>query len=88
MDYDGRFEVFQIRSTMIISEQFSVYPTYSTHTIQLNSIVGGPYDIFNHLGIIVQTGIANKDMELHVAKLSSGNYFVRMNGQTARFIKL
>ncbi|MBR4135186.1 MAG: choice-of-anchor J domain-containing protein [Bacteroidales bacterium] len=65
--------------------EFSIYPNPATDVL---TVVGeGVAEIYNAIGQLVLSNEVNGNAQLNVSDLESGVYFVRMNGNTQRFIK-
>ena len=70
---------------------FNIYPNPSSGIlfIDLEKNENTPFQIFNDLGKIVYQGIANQNkLELNIAALHQGIYFIKIGNQTKRFINL
>lgn len=67
------------------ASQFSIYPNPATEILYVEG--EGVAEVYNTLGQMVISNEVNGTAQINVSNLESGVYFVRMNGDTQRFIK-
>jgi len=64
---------------------FSIYPNPATDILNVNG--EGVAEVYNTIGQMVISNEVNGTAQINVSSLESGVYYVRMNGNTQRFIK-
>lgn len=84
----------QIYDPTVVAESFtptfSVYPNTVTGIVRISAskdFAGSPYTILNSCGEVVISGKFWEEIEVDLSTLSSGVYFVKLNGNVFRFAK-
>ena len=69
-------------------ESFSLYPNPANDKIHIEGLEGEhEAQIYNAFGILVKKTDIDSNDEINIEKLTSGLYFIRINGHALRFIK-
>lgn len=69
----------------VAAEQVRVYPNPATTVLNVEG--NGNVEITNILGQVIMTDFVEGQTQINVAGLNNGVYFVRVNGQSVKFIK-
>ncbi|MCQ2283510.1 MAG: DUF2436 domain-containing protein [Bacteroidales bacterium] len=69
----------------VAAEQARIYPNPATDVLNVEG--NGNIEISNILGQVVMTDFVEGHTQLNVANLNNGVYFVRVNGQSMKFVK-
>lgn len=90
VDFDGKETLSNIVS--VINKKGSklkVYPNVANDKIIIRSNSPNPqtFNIYNLLGQNVQTGQLTGQKELIISPLSTGTYFLKVQGETVKFVK-
>lgn len=69
----------------VSAEQVRIYPNPATDVLNVEG--NGNIEVSNILGQVVMTDFVSGHTTLNVANLNNGVYFVRVNGQSMKFVK-
>lgn len=69
----------------VVAEQARIYPNPATDVLNVEG--NGNIEVSNILGQVVMTANVEGHTTLNVANLNNGVYFVRVNGQSMKFVK-
>lgn len=69
----------------VTAEQVRIYPNPATDVLNVEG--NGNIEVSNILGQVVMTDFVEGHTQLNVANLNNGVYFVRVNGQSMKFVK-
>lgn len=69
----------------VVADQVRIYPNPATDVLNVEG--NGNIEVSNILGQVVMTDFVSGHTTLNVANLNNGVYFVRVNGQSMKFVK-
>ena len=89
---EAAFDFFRVEDALGITEntdEFNLFPNPATDEISIvGAVVGSTYDIISIKGLILETGVVkSEEHSINLKQMSSGIYFVSINGIQKKIIK-